>query len=315
MGDSDNSAPHRRLKEARLGAGHRSAAAFARANGFNPVTYRAHESGTRGLSVEAARAYAAALGVSASWLLIGEETVAEPAADVAPAEAGAAAPAAARRDEDREAETLSELVDGLIDRRRWRLADMSRLAGAVGTGFGRAVLRLLRWGLTAGPVRKGLDAIGARLPAALRAGGGGVAEIGRFHLAAAGRPGERPFPPPSAGATMPAALGWLRALTDAAPEDLAFVEMPAAPAAAPPPAPAPAPGDVLLVDVRARRYGRPGLYVARGRDGPEIVRLEDDAATGRLILSRPGADGETSSGVEPTDLSLAGRVIWLSRRV
>lgn len=64
--------PHHRLVAARIKAGHETAADAARAFGWSPITYRAHESGLRGLRRDAATRYAAAFGVSEAWLLTGE---------------------------------------------------------------------------------------------------------------------------------------------------------------------------------------------------------------------------------------------------
>jgi len=64
--------PHQRLGLARTKAGYETAADAARAFGWSPITYRAHESGLRGLRRDAAGRYAAAFGVSEAWLLTGE---------------------------------------------------------------------------------------------------------------------------------------------------------------------------------------------------------------------------------------------------
>ncbi|GAB4368202.1 MAG: hypothetical protein Kow00114_27340 [Kiloniellaceae bacterium] len=60
-----------RLRQARLKK-FASAAEAARALGVNPVTYRAHENGQRGLDAETARLYAKKLGVDPGWLLLGD---------------------------------------------------------------------------------------------------------------------------------------------------------------------------------------------------------------------------------------------------
>src|ERR671929_183506 len=49
--------PYERLQSARRQAGYKSAADAARAFGWNVVTYRAHENGTRGLKRDAAERY------------------------------------------------------------------------------------------------------------------------------------------------------------------------------------------------------------------------------------------------------------------
>jgi phage repressor protein C with HTH and peptisase S24 domain len=65
-----DSAPAERLRRARR-AKYRSAAAFAAAIGVPQSTYQLHESGQRTLTMEAAKRYAAGLGVSYVWLLHG----------------------------------------------------------------------------------------------------------------------------------------------------------------------------------------------------------------------------------------------------
>ena len=62
-----------RLRRARDVAGYPSAKGFARAIGVNETTYSHHEMGRRRLGVSAARLYARALGVKASFLLYGNE--------------------------------------------------------------------------------------------------------------------------------------------------------------------------------------------------------------------------------------------------
>ena len=58
-----------RLREARLRAGYETAQAAADAFGWKIPAYRHHENGTRAFDKEAARRYARAFKVSASWLL------------------------------------------------------------------------------------------------------------------------------------------------------------------------------------------------------------------------------------------------------
>jgi transcriptional regulator with XRE-family HTH domain len=64
--------PCERLAEARA-ARHESAEAFAKAVGVSPHTYRMHERGDRRLTMDHARRYGEALGVSAHWIMTGEE--------------------------------------------------------------------------------------------------------------------------------------------------------------------------------------------------------------------------------------------------
>ncbi|MCB9943018.1 MAG: helix-turn-helix transcriptional regulator [Geminicoccaceae bacterium] len=67
---------HERLRKARIAAGYKSGAAFAREVGIEPGTYGHHESGKRGFARFAAR-YSRLLNVSATWLL-GEEAAPQP---------------------------------------------------------------------------------------------------------------------------------------------------------------------------------------------------------------------------------------------
>ena len=60
----------RRLQQAREAAGFDNPTDAARAFGWNPVTYRAHESSGRGIPRQAER-YAKAFGVTPEWLLYG----------------------------------------------------------------------------------------------------------------------------------------------------------------------------------------------------------------------------------------------------
>lgn len=58
-----------RLKQARIKAGYKTAAAAAAAFGWTESAYRHHENGTRGFGVEQAQRYAKAFKVSPGWLL------------------------------------------------------------------------------------------------------------------------------------------------------------------------------------------------------------------------------------------------------
>lgn len=64
---------HERLRQARLQAGYKTSADFARQNNIFEGTYRSHESGNRGLTRHSAITYAKLLGISVEWLLSGED--------------------------------------------------------------------------------------------------------------------------------------------------------------------------------------------------------------------------------------------------
>ena len=65
---------YERLQAARRCAGYANATDAARAFGWNETTYRAHESGRRGLKNEVAVRYAKAFRTDEAWLLTGKGT-------------------------------------------------------------------------------------------------------------------------------------------------------------------------------------------------------------------------------------------------
>ncbi|GAA0588973.1 S24 family peptidase [Paenochrobactrum glaciei] len=71
MTQDDRPAPAKRLEEARIARGFKTATAACEYFGWNYVSYSQHESGQRGLS-RAAERYATAFRVGEGWLLTGE---------------------------------------------------------------------------------------------------------------------------------------------------------------------------------------------------------------------------------------------------
>ncbi len=71
-----------RLKQARIDAGYEHAQDAAEAFGWNPVTYRAHEAGDRGIRKPVAEKYARALRVPFEWLFLGRGTKNKEASDI-----------------------------------------------------------------------------------------------------------------------------------------------------------------------------------------------------------------------------------------
>ena len=67
-----------RLRKAREGAGYKTATDAIDHFGWKSSTYRAHENGQNNFRVDDASTYADAYGVTAAWLLIGEEKNAAP---------------------------------------------------------------------------------------------------------------------------------------------------------------------------------------------------------------------------------------------
>jgi hypothetical protein len=63
-----------RLKKSRLNAGFKTASAAIETLNWHSSTYRAHENGQNNFKLDNAKIYAKAYGVSASWLIMGDET-------------------------------------------------------------------------------------------------------------------------------------------------------------------------------------------------------------------------------------------------
>lgn len=61
-----------RLRKSRIEAGYASGTETAKAFGWNVVTYRSHENGTRGIPRDKIESYARAFNVSIEWLLTGK---------------------------------------------------------------------------------------------------------------------------------------------------------------------------------------------------------------------------------------------------
>ena len=71
MSKSEASNIHSRLRQARINAGYRSAAAAADAMNMSHSTYQAHENGNRNFDTDDAVQYSRVFNVSSSWLLSG----------------------------------------------------------------------------------------------------------------------------------------------------------------------------------------------------------------------------------------------------
>ncbi len=62
-----------RLKEARINAGYKSALSFAKKHNIPFTSYRNHENGHRGISIEQAIVYSKLLNIHPAWLMTGED--------------------------------------------------------------------------------------------------------------------------------------------------------------------------------------------------------------------------------------------------
>lgn len=79
MGRNRRSKPEReafakRLRQARIDAGHATMEAAARAIGIRSGVYWRHENGKQGITLEFVRLYARAFGVPAGWLAFGSRS-------------------------------------------------------------------------------------------------------------------------------------------------------------------------------------------------------------------------------------------------
>lgn len=88
MSDARHLTPPERLRLARIKRRWRSAAAFAAAHDLVESAYRSHENGTRGMSIETIKRYAALLHIDWTWIADGhglgpdDDTVQAPAHDL-----------------------------------------------------------------------------------------------------------------------------------------------------------------------------------------------------------------------------------------
>lgn len=74
-------------------------------------------------------------------------------------------------------------------------------------------------------------------------------------------------------------------------------------------------GDTILVDFTISTLQRDGIYVLR-RDGMvQVKRISIHPATGALTIASDNTAYETWRDIDPFSIEVAGRVIWLGRRV
>lgn len=74
-------------------------------------------------------------------------------------------------------------------------------------------------------------------------------------------------------------------------------------------------GDTILVDFTVTLLSRDGIYVLR-RDGMvQVKRISIHPATGTLTIASDNDAYETWRDIQPGTIEIAGRVIWLGRRV
>ncbi len=74
-------------------------------------------------------------------------------------------------------------------------------------------------------------------------------------------------------------------------------------------------GDTILVDFTQSRPDRDGIYVLRRDDTVQVKRVSIHPATGLLTIRSDNDAYETWHDVQSAAVNIAGRVIWLGRRV
>ncbi len=284
--------PHDRLRSARTEAGYGSAAAFAREHGFNQVTYRSHENGVRGIPVEAAQAYAEALEVPLTWLLVGEEDQPPAAAPVAePVQTAAAAENAAAARTANQPETLDEITARLAADRRMNLDDFLDLIWALTVAAVRLLLRAFRGVLFLPPVRRAAKTADNWLPPAI-SHEAMVADLA--FVPTYGDPGTGDWP---------VERSLLAELGDPPTERLAMAIVTDDGLA-----PDIVEGDRVLVDLGAPTLSRDGIYLL-AEPGPTRLAVATRQSGGQFALT----DG--SGAVLSPEPRVAGRVVWLGHRL
>jgi transcriptional regulator with XRE-family HTH domain len=74
-------------------------------------------------------------------------------------------------------------------------------------------------------------------------------------------------------------------------------------------------GDTILVDFSSAHLSRDGIYVLR-RDGMvQVKRISIHPGTGRLTIASDNTAYETWRDLDAGSIDIAGRVIWLGRRI
>lgn len=105
-------------------------------------------------------------------------------------------------------------------------------------------------------------------------------------------------------------LNWLRSVTSATPDDLAVITVHGDSMY-----PTLADGDTILVDMSQRIAGRDGVYIVRFGDFVLVKRLLIDPVRREVTISCDNENYPRLAPVDPGDVDIAGRVIWVGRRI
>lgn len=105
-------------------------------------------------------------------------------------------------------------------------------------------------------------------------------------------------------------LDWLRSVTSATPDDLAVITVHGDSMY-----PTLADGDTILVDLKQRAVGRDGVYIVRFGEFVLVKRLLIDPVRREVTISCDNENYPRLAPVDPSDVDVAGRVIWVGRRI
>ena len=103
---------------------------------------------------------------------------------------------------------------------------------------------------------------------------------------------------------------WLRSVTTATPDDLAVITVHGDSMF-----PTLADGDTILVDLSQRAAGRDGIYIVRFGEFVLVKRLLIDPVRREVTISCDNENYPRLAPVDPVDVDVAGRVIWVGRRI
>ncbi len=103
---------------------------------------------------------------------------------------------------------------------------------------------------------------------------------------------------------------WLRGVTAAQADELAVIAVHGDSMY-----PTLADGDTVLVDLTQRRPSGDGIYIIRFGEFVLVKRLHLDPVRREVTISCDNANYPPLAPVDPTDVDVAGRVIWVGRRV
>ena len=103
---------------------------------------------------------------------------------------------------------------------------------------------------------------------------------------------------------------WLRSVTTATPDDLAVITVHGDSMY-----PTLADGDTILVDLTQRAAGRDGVYIVRFGEFVLVKLLLIDPVRREVTISCDNENYPSLAPVDPVDVDVAGRVIWVGRRI